>query len=160
MYVLHESAFAKPFLQCKSSITSSVCVCGGRGVLGYPACKAHAPYYIVIRGPSGSIISLLCKRHDFRVSGGLLNIKCAIWFSLKLSFETLLILRRIQLDIINVHRSSRKVPTRYSWRILTKLELPSQIFETSSNIRFHQNPSSEAELLHADWRTDRQTWRS
>jgi hypothetical protein len=49
----------------------------------------------------------------------LLNIKCAFWFSLQLLSETFLILRRIQRDIIiNVHRSSRKVPVilvRFQW---------------------------------------------
>jgi hypothetical protein len=35
------------------SITNSECVCS----LNYPACKAHAPYYVVICGMSGSTIS-------------------------------------------------------------------------------------------------------
>jgi hypothetical protein len=33
-------------------ITFSECVCS----LSYPACKAHAPYYIVICGMSGSTV--------------------------------------------------------------------------------------------------------
>jgi hypothetical protein len=50
------------------------------------------------------------KRHDFR-GKKVLNIKCVFWFSLQLLSETFLILRRIQRDIIiNVHRSSCKVP--------------------------------------------------
>jgi hypothetical protein len=41
----------------------------------------------------------------------LLNIICVFWFPLQLLSETFLILRRIQRDIIiNVHRSSCKVP--------------------------------------------------
>jgi hypothetical protein len=41
----------------------------------------------------------------------LLNIKCVFWFSLQLLSETFLIIRIIQPDIIiNVHRSSCKVP--------------------------------------------------
>jgi hypothetical protein len=36
----------------ETSITHSDCVCS----LSYPACKAHAPYYIVICGLSGSTI--------------------------------------------------------------------------------------------------------
>jgi hypothetical protein len=41
----------------------------------------------------------------------LLNIKCAIWFSLQLLSETFLIPRSIQREIIiNVLRSSRKLP--------------------------------------------------
>ena len=35
-----------------------------------------------------------------------------------------------------------------------KLEFSRQIFENVSNIKFNQNPSSEAELFHAEGRTD------
>jgi hypothetical protein len=48
-----------------------------------------------------------------------LNIKCVFSFSLQLLSETLLILRRIQRDIINVRTSSCKVPVitvRFSWK--------------------------------------------
>ena len=40
----------------------------------------------------------------------LLNIKCVFWFFLQLLSETLLSLRRIKRDIINLHRSSCKLP--------------------------------------------------
>ena len=54
--------------------------------------------------------ALPIKRHDFRKKM-LLNIKCVFWFSLQLLFETFLILRIIQRDIvINVKMSSCKVP--------------------------------------------------
>jgi hypothetical protein len=50
------------------------------------------------------------KRHDFRKKK-ILNIKYFFWFSLQLLSETFLILSRIKLDtIINVHKSSCKVP--------------------------------------------------
>jgi hypothetical protein len=44
--------------------------------LSYLARKAHAPYYIVICGLSGSNIffHIISQRHDFRKK--LLNIKC------------------------------------------------------------------------------------
>jgi len=41
--------------------------------------------------------------------------------------------------------------------ILTRLKLSRQIFEKYSNIKFHENPFSGAEFLHADGRTDGQT---
>jgi hypothetical protein len=55
----------------------------------------------------------------------LLNIKCVFWFYLQLLSETFLFLRRNQRDIIiNVHRSSYKVPLLLSdlnetWIFLT-----------------------------------------
>jgi hypothetical protein len=36
-----------------------------------------------------------------------------------------------------------------------KLEFARQFFEKYWNIKFHENPSSGAELLHADGQTDR-----
>jgi hypothetical protein len=35
-----------------------------------------------------------------------------------------------------------------------KLEFPWQIFEKSSNIKFHENASVEAEIFHADRQMD------
>ena len=71
----------------------------------------------------------------------LLNRKCVFWFSLQLSSETFFILKKIQRDIIiNVHRSSFKVPV-----IIViferKLNFP-DFFKRYSNIKFQVNPSS------------------
>ena len=81
-----------------------------------------------------------------------LNIKCVIWFSLQLLYETFLILRRTQrYTVIVAHTYSCKglVVTfiRFQWNsnIL-------DIFQKYSNTKFHQNPSSKE-------RTDRQTWK-
>jgi hypothetical protein len=43
---------------------------------------------------------------------------------------------------------------RYSCQILMKFEFPSQIFENSSNIKFHENPSSGSRTVPCG-RTDR-----
>jgi hypothetical protein len=86
-----------------ASITYSECVCS----FSYSACKAHAPYYIVICGMPGStmffhIISFSEKK--------LLNVKGVLIFSAYLS-ETVLISGRVERDIlIHVHRSSCEVP--------------------------------------------------
>jgi hypothetical protein len=94
-----------------------VCVCS----LSYPACKAHAPYYIAICGLSGCtifshIISCTIFSHIISQTARFLgkkslNIKGVFWFSLQLLCETFLIWGRIQRDTIkNVHRASCKVP--------------------------------------------------
>jgi hypothetical protein len=69
--------------------------------LSYPACKAHAPYYIVICGLPGSTIFFHIISQTARFSEKkLLNIKCVFIFSLQLLYATFLILRRIQRDIV------------------------------------------------------------
>jgi len=66
------------------------------------------------------------------------------WFSLQLLCDTFLILRvrRIQPDIINVHRFFY-----YSCKIVIKLEIYGQIFEHYSNIKFHENSSIGERVL-------------
>jgi hypothetical protein len=83
-------------------------------ILSSVACPA-VPYFY----------TLSHKRHDFQkiVTE---NEMCVLMFSTTLS-GTFLILRRIERDsIINVHRSSCKVPVPCP--VLTKLELSRQIF--------------------------------
>jgi len=90
-----------------STITHSECVQS----LSYPACKAHAPYYIVICGLSGSMIFFPMAQFSDKK---LLNIKYVFRFLLQLLSETFLILRIIQQDIIiNVHGSSCEVPVTH-----------------------------------------------
>ena len=94
-------------LPCKSNKYYVCCVYS----LSYPACEAHAPYYIVICGLSGSTIFSPHYLINGTTFGKKLNIKCVFWFSLQRLSQICLILRRIQRDIlINVHRSSSKVP--------------------------------------------------
>ena len=81
--------------------------------LSYPARKAHALYYIVICDLSGcTIFSSHLKRQDFRKKKKVAEHKMCLWrFSIQILYETFLILRRIQRDIIiNVQRSSCRVP--------------------------------------------------
>ena len=103
-----------------------VCVCARSCSLTYPACKAHAPYHIVICG--------LRLHHIFShylINGTIFGKKvtehaiCVLIFSTNLS-ETIHILRILQGPVINVKKSSS---TRYSYQILVKLEFSGQIFE-------------------------------
>ena len=97
-------------------ITYSVCV-RVYSCLSHPAFKYHIFCIILYRH------LLPVKLHHifphYLINGTvfekkLLNIKCVFWFSLQMLSETFLILRRIHGDIIiNVHRSSCKVPVMH-----------------------------------------------
>ena len=83
---------------------------------------------------------------------------CALIFSIILS-ENVHILRRIQRDIINVHRSSCKVPVilvLFQW----KLNFLDSIKKKPQISTFIKIWPVRAEWFHADKRTDGQTWRS
>jgi hypothetical protein len=80
----------------------------------------------------------------------------SFWFSLQILSETVLILRRIQRDVIkNVYWCSCIVPailvflysTGYSCQFWVQLEFSRQIFGKYSNIKFHENPSSESRVV-------------
>jgi hypothetical protein len=112
-------------------------------------CSLNPPFFHIIS-------------YTARFSGrrGVLNTKCVFWFSLQLSSETFLILRRTEQDMIKkVNWSSCKVPVilvRSYWNLnfLNRFSKNTEI-PNLTKIR-----PVGAELLHADGRTDRQTdWR-
>jgi hypothetical protein len=87
----------------------------------------------------------------------LLRIKCVFWFSLPLLSETFLVLRRMQRDIIiNIHRSSYKVPAILvrCWRNLNFLHRLSKDPQLSNFMKIRRR--GRAALFHVDT----QTWRS
>jgi hypothetical protein len=85
------------------------------------------------------------KRQDFWQKT--LKTKCVFWFPLQHLWETFLILRRSERDVIkNIYWSSRKVPVN-SWQILMKLYCSWQIFEIYLNIKFRENPSSGSRVV-------------
>jgi hypothetical protein len=87
----------------------------------------------------------------------LLNIKCLYWFSLQLSSEIFVILRRNEGDIsVYVHKSSCKVTVILAWFELIKLEFfffhwVSKKIDTSNFMKIR--PVGAA-LFHADGVTD------
>ena len=95
------------------------------------------------------------KWHDFREK--LFNIKCVFLFSLQSLFEKFLIPRRSERDmIINVCCYSCKISVILVgfYRIVNFLDTFSKNTQISN---FMKICLVEAELFHADWRTDRQT---
>ena len=79
----------------------------------------------------------------------LLNLKCVFQISLQPLSQIFCIIRRIELDIINIHLSSCKVPLFF--RILMALEFSQQNLEKSSDIKFHENPSSVSRVVPCGW---------
>ena len=78
--------------------------------------------------------------------------------------DTFLILRRIEQDIIKMYIGLHIhiYSTRYFRQTLIKLELPRQIFERYSNIKFSKNPSSwnrSVSCRQPDRQTDKRTGR-
>ena len=85
----------------------------------------------------------------------LLNTKCVFWFSLQLLSETFLILRGIKPDITINCTHVCTWSTCYSSHHVIEIEFSWQILKKSLNIRFHLKSPVEAELFHANGRTDR-----
>jgi hypothetical protein len=84
---------------------------------------------------------------------------CVLIFSSNFS-ETFLILRRLErYIIIHAQKSSCKIPV-HSCQILIKLNFSRQIFEKSSNITLHENPSTRSRVVpygRTDGRKDTDT---
>ena len=77
--------------------------------LSYPACEAHAPVML----SSVACLAVPCfttlshKRRDSWEK--VIERKTWVWFYLQILYETFLILRRIQQDIVSVRTSLREV---------------------------------------------------
>ena len=81
------------------------------------------------------------------------------WFSLPALSVTFIIIRRTERDKIrNDIGFHVTCCTHYSWPILMRLELSRQIWENSSNVKFHENSSGRSWVVsrgRADEQTDR-----
>jgi len=128
----------------------SVCICS----LRHPARNVHAPCCHLWPAPL-YIIFLHCLIHGTVTEKTLLNTKCGFWFSLQLSSETFLILRRNEWGTIKyVYWCSC---TLYSCPVLNETWIFMTDFQKIVKIpNFIKICPVGAELFHAD----RQTWRS
>jgi hypothetical protein len=130
-------------------------LCTGTGVclrtctLTYPACNAHAQYFLRPLWLHEIFRHYHIKGTIFGGGGGLLNIKCTFWFSLELLLETYLILRIIQSDIVtNVKYTLFLSDFNETRSLSTDFRKQSRI----SNL-IKVCPVG-AELFHADGQTD------
>jgi len=112
-----------------------------------PACSAHAPY---------CHLWPVCVYHNFPLyftngtilGNNLFNTKVVLILSTTLS-ETCFILE------LNVRRSFM-LDTSYYNNVLKRIGFSRQVFEKSSNIKFHENPFHGSRIVPCG-RTDRQT---
>jgi hypothetical protein len=134
-----------------------VCVCILDLVLRYENLIFPATYYTVICGLSGSTIFFHIISKMARVARRKKEHRMCVFFP-HISSTTFLIPVGIQrYSVIKVHVCMWSA--RYSCLILNKLEFSRRIFEKSSNIKFHEKPSSEGRVVSCG-QTDGQTWRS
>jgi len=128
-----------------------VCLCP---CLSYPACKSYLLCAVLYFHLWPVCLYRIFPRYliNDKIFGRkkLLNTKRMFWFSLQLLSETFLILRRIQRDAINVHKSSRKVPIIVV-RFQLNLNFLGRFSKKYSNIKFHENPSSGSRVSPCGW---------
>ena len=109
-----EARSCNPCSSGKTTITYSVCVCS----LRYPAYNTHAPYCYLW------LVRLCLIFPHYLINGTIfgkksLNVVCVFWFSLLRSYETFLILRRI--DEIWSEIFICMWSARYSLHVLLKI---------------------------------------
>jgi hypothetical protein len=85
--------------------------------LSYPACNAHAPYYIMLCGLFGPSIFFHIISQTALFLEKSYWTQNVFWFSLKLLPETFLSLRTQRDITITVHRCSFKIPVILVWNL-------------------------------------------
>ena len=155
-----KGAFVQPLLlwESKKFYLFWVCICR----LRYPASNAHASYCHLWSARLYNIFSTLSqRRRDFRKT--LMDIKMCAWIFLQLLFETFLILRRTERNVVrniyerdmikNVYWSSWKLPVILVWFQWNGTFL--DIFLNNTHISYFMKIRPvEAEFFRADRRTD------
>jgi hypothetical protein len=115
-----------------------VCVCS----LSYPARKAHTPALQYFS-------TLSHKRNAFRKT--LLYLKHVFWFSLQLLSEIFLILKRTERKMIKAHIDLHVNCLLYLSDFDETWIFFDMVSKKSSNIKFHENPSSESRVVPCGW---------
>jgi hypothetical protein len=129
----HWGVFVQPFLHWKRNeyYILWVCICSFR----YSPCNVHAPYCLLWSTPLYNIFPHYIIRGTNFEGEKMLNVKCVFWFSLQLSSEAFLNLRRIQRhNSINVFWFPCKSPITLVtfWRNLNFLDNYRKILKMSN----------------------------
>jgi hypothetical protein len=141
-----------------------VCSCGCTGTgeclracsLTNLACNAP-PYCDVIYDPS---VSYHIFRH-YLLNGAIFKKKKVIEHKMRVLIFSTSFVPNISHSETNsasyCHKCEKDFVegTRYSCRILFKLEFSRQVLDKGSNIKFHQTPSSGSQVVHEDGQTRR-----
>jgi hypothetical protein len=137
-------------------VRARVCMCS----LSYPACKANASHYITMCSLTGFAVfsHIYLLKGSISEKKGMEHKMCVLICSTNFS-ETLLILRRIQLDInTNIHKSLYKYifflsDFSKSWIFLKD-------YRRFFKYEIYQNPSSGSQVffMRTERRTDGQTY--
>jgi hypothetical protein len=130
------------------------CTSSNMCLLTYPVCQAQTPYHLPPHWLKQIFRHYLVNGTIFRK---VIEHKRVFWFSLQHLFETFLILRRIQRDVVTSVKTSSYKITAVFFQISTKLEFYRQ---KVSNTRFHRTPSSGSRVVSSaqiDRRTDGRT---
>jgi hypothetical protein len=127
--------------------------------LSFPACKAHASYYSVICGQSGSTIFFDIISYKARYPRKVIKHKMCL-----LIFSTTFVWNSYSKG--NSSRYCHKctsvfmLSNRCSCEILKILEFSGHIFEKYSNTKFNENPPFGSRVVPCSWvegQTDRWT---
>ena len=126
-----------------------LCICS----LRYPACNAHASYFNLRPAPLYNIFPHYLINFTIFEKKNTEHKICVLIFSITFVWK----ISHSRKNSVWYCRKCTMVfmeSTRYSCQILMKLEFSRQIFEKSSNIKFHKNPSSGSRVVPCG-RTDR-----
>ena len=143
-----EARSCNPCSSGKTTITYSVCVCS----LRYPAYNTHAPYCYLW------LVRLCLIFPHYLINGTIfgkksLNVVCVFWFSLLRSYETFLILRRIERDMIRNFYLHVECPL-FSTRFTENLNFLDRFSKSIRVSNFMKIRPVGAVMFHADARTD------
>ena len=122
--------------------------------LSYPACNAYVPCYIIVWGLSGSTFFHIISQ-TARFSEKVAKYKTRIFiFPYNFCLKHFSFYEEFS-EISSQMYTGLHVKYPLVWSDFNETEFSRQTFENSSNIKFHENRTVQAEMFHADRQTDK-----